>query len=351
MSRRFRPFDPFEPGGPLEGAREIRLPRPPRRFWVGAALFGLAVIVFVFASPIVWFFTERQWYDGLGYQDVFTTRLILETVLFVGSFAIAFVYLVANVFIALRIRSGPGLRAVGIRRSIVRSPTGGIALAAAFLVALILSGGAGSQWSTLALFQHASPTRITELVLDQDVSFYLLTLPFLHAIAGWALGLGFMSTLVIGGLYVWRGDAFDFNLSPLAIAHLSALLAVFALVLAGWMWLGRYDLLFAHNSSIVWGAAYTDVNARLPLYTFQAGAGVVVPAAATDEKSTFDPCPWAATADSKSPVKNATKRARNSGDFDMLLLACSPSSYPRNLRGDTTVVNRRLHSESGRGGQ
>jgi len=278
MSRRggYRPFDPFERGGPFEGAREIRVPRPPRRFWFGAALFGLAVLVFVFASPIVWFFTERQWYDGLGYQDVFTTRLILETVLFVGSFAIAFVYLVANVFIALRIRSGPGLRAVGIRRSIVRSPTGGIALAAAFLVALILSGGAGSQWSTLALFQHASPTRITELVLDQDVSFYLLTLPFLHAIAGWALGLGFMSTLVIGGLYVWRGDAFDFNLSPLAIAHLSALLAVFALVLAGWMWLGRYDLLFAHNTSIVWGAAYTDVNARLPLYTFQAGAGVVL---------------------------------------------------------------------------
>jgi uncharacterized membrane protein (UPF0182 family) len=85
-----------------------------------------------------------------------------------------------------------------------------------------------------------------------------------------------MSALVIGGLYAWRGDAFDFNFSPLAIAHLSALLAVFALVLAGWMWLGRYDLLFAHNSGIVWGAAYTDVNARLPLYTFQAGAGVVL---------------------------------------------------------------------------
>ena len=43
-------------------------------------------------------------------------------------------------------------------------------------------------------------------------------------------------------------DAFDFNLSPRAIAHLSALLAAFALVLAAWTWLGRYDLLFAHYS-------------------------------------------------------------------------------------------------------
>jgi uncharacterized protein len=278
MSRRggYRPFDPFERGGPFEGAREIRIPRPPRRFWFGAALFGLAVLVFLFASPIVWFFTEREWYDGLGYRDVFTTRLVLEALLFVGSFTIAFLYLAVNVMVALRVRSGAALRAVGIRRSIVRSPTGGIALAAAALVALILSGGAGTQWSTLALFQHASPTGITDPVLGQDVSFYLLTLPFLHSIANWALGLGFMSVLVIGALYAWRGDTFDLNLSPLAIAHMSALLAMFALALAGWMWLGRYDLLFAHNTSIVWGAAYTDVNARLPLYTFQAGAGVVL---------------------------------------------------------------------------
>jgi uncharacterized protein len=276
MSRPFRPFDPFDRGGPFEGAREIRIPRPPRRFWFGAALFGLAVLVFIFASPIVGFITERQWFSALGYQDVFTTQWLLQFFLFVGSFTLAFVYLAANVVVALRIRSGPGLRAVGIRRAIVRSPTGAIAIAAAAIVALILSGGAGTQWQFLALFLHSSPTGITEPVLGQDISFYLLTLPFLHSIANWALGLGFMSALVIGALYAWRGDAFDFNLTSGAIAHLSALLGIFALVLAGWMWLGRYDLLFAHNSPVVSGAAYTDANARLPLFTFQAGAGVVL---------------------------------------------------------------------------
>jgi uncharacterized protein len=276
MSRPFRPFDPFDRGGPFEGAREIRIPRPPRRFWFGVGLFGLAVLVFIFASPIVGFITERQWFSALGYQDVFTTQWLLQFFLFVGSFTLAFVYLAANVVVALRIRSGPGLRAVGIRRAIVRSPTGAIAIAAAAIVALILSGGAGTQWQFLALFLHSSPTGITEPVFGQDISFYLLTLPFLHSIANWALGLGFMSALVIGALYAWRGDAFDFNLTSGAIAHLSALLGIFALVLAGWMWLGRYDLLFAHNSPVVSGAAYTDVNARLPLFTFQAGAGVVL---------------------------------------------------------------------------
>ncbi|TME52586.1 MAG: hypothetical protein E6I58_15860, partial [Chloroflexi bacterium] len=114
MTRRYRPFDPFERGGPFE-AREIRFPRPPRRFWVGAALFGLAVLIFFFASPIVWFFTEMQWYDALGFKDVFTTRLSMQVVLFVASFAFALLYLAANVLVALRLRSGPSLRAVGIK--------------------------------------------------------------------------------------------------------------------------------------------------------------------------------------------------------------------------------------------
>ena len=275
MTRRYRPFDPFERGGPFE-PREIRIPRPPRRFWAGAGLFGLAVVVFLIASPVVWFFTELQWYDSLGFRDVFTTKFALQALLIAGSLVLAFVYLFANVLVSLRVRSGPSLRAVGIRRASIRSATGGIALGAATLVALVLSGGAATQWQSLALFMHASPTGITDPVLGQDVSFYLLTLPFLHSLANWALGLGFLAALLIAAIYAWRGDTFDLNLSPLAIAHLSALLAIFALVLAAWMWLGRYDLLFAHNSTIVYGAAYTDVNARLPLTTFQAGAAVVL---------------------------------------------------------------------------
>jgi uncharacterized membrane protein (UPF0182 family) len=276
MTRRYRPFDPFERGGPFEGAREIRIPRPPRRFWFGAALFGLAFLVFILASPIVWFFTEIQWYDALGFKDVFTTRLVMQTALFVGSLAVAFIYLGANVIIALRVRSGTGLRAVGIQRSSIRSTAGVIGLLGAGLIALVLSGGAGTQWPALALFQHATPTGITEPVLGQDVSFYLLTLPFLHSLANWALGLDFMAVLLIGALYAWRGDTFDLNLSPRAIAHISILLGVFAVTLAVWTWLGRYDVMYAHNTSIVWGAAYTDVNARLPLYAFQAGAGIVL---------------------------------------------------------------------------
>jgi uncharacterized membrane protein (UPF0182 family) len=275
MTRRYRPFDPFERGGPFE-AREIQFPRPPRRFWVGAAFFGLAVVILFIASPIVWFFTEMQWYDALGFREVFTTRLSMQVGLVVGSFVLSLVYVAANVIIALRLRAGPSLRAVGIRRSSLRSGIGGAALGASVLIALVLSGGAGTQWQSLALFEHAKATGITDPVLGQDISFYLLTLPFLHSIINWALGLAFLTPLLIGVLYAWRGDTFDLNPTPLAIAHLSALLAVFAVILAAFMWIGRYDLLYQHNTNVVWGAAYTDVMARLPIITFQSGLAVVL---------------------------------------------------------------------------
>ena len=275
MSRRYRPFDPFERGGPQGAAREFRAPQIPRRFWGGVAFFALAILVFIAASPIISFFTEVEWYDSLGLRDVYLTRLGLEWSIALGSFVLALLYLGVNVAIALRIRSGGPLRAVGIRRSAVRSPAGWVTLGAAAVIAAILSAGAATQWQSVALFLHSTPTGTTDPVLGQDVSFYLLTLPFVHNATNWSLALAFMAVLLVAALYSWRGDSFDFRLTPQALSHISVLVAGFAVALSVAAWFGRYDLLYAHNS-IVYGAAYTDVNARLPLYTFQAGAGIVL---------------------------------------------------------------------------
>src|SRR5260370_21171592 len=118
MSRRY-PFDPFE-REPFAGPREIRFTRPPRRVLVGGSLFLLAILLFVFTSPIVGIITDLQWYDALGLSDVFTTRLSIQWGLFIGSFLTSFLYLAVNLLVALRVRSGPGLRADGTRRTIVR---------------------------------------------------------------------------------------------------------------------------------------------------------------------------------------------------------------------------------------
>lgn len=276
MSRRYRPFDPFERGGPFDAGREVRMPQVPRRLWGGISLIALAALIFFLASPLVGLITELQWFDALGYHDVYTTRLTLQWGLGIGAFLLAFAYMALNVVIAIRTRTTAALRAVGIRRSVLRGPAGWISLGTGAVISLILAGGAFGQWQSLALFRHSTPTGTTDPVLGQDISFYLLTLPFLHAVTNWSLGLGFMTVLIVVALYSWRGDSFDFRLTPRALAHVSVLIALFGVTLSVATWLGRYDLLYSHNSGVVWGAAYTDVNARLPLYTFQAAAGIVL---------------------------------------------------------------------------
>ena len=147
------------------------MPQVPRRFWGGVALFALAVFIFIAASPIVSFITELQWYDSLGYRDVYTTRVGLQAAVTIGSFVLAFVWLAINVVIALRVRTGGALRAVGIQRSALRTTAGWVSLGSAAVIALILSGGAYTQWQSLALFLHAQPTGTVDPVLGQDISF------------------------------------------------------------------------------------------------------------------------------------------------------------------------------------
>ena len=239
------------------------------------ALFALALLVVVASNPVVSFITDIEWYDALGLRGVYLTRWGLQWELFLASFLLALAYLGVNVLIALRVRSGGALRAVGIQSRVIRTPAGWITLGAAVVIALILSGGAAGQWASFALFLHSTPTGTTDPVLGQDISFYLLTLPFVHAVGDWSLGLDFMAILLIAAVYAWRGDAFDFRPTPRALAHVSVLIAAFAVTLAATAWFGRYDLLFSHNG-VVWGAGYADINARLPLYTFQAGFGIVL---------------------------------------------------------------------------
>jgi uncharacterized membrane protein (UPF0182 family) len=276
MARRYSrgPFDPFDQT-PFGGFRDVQIPRPPRRFWIGLGFIGAALLVILLTQPIVSFLTEIQWYDALGIKGVYLTRVSLELVLFFAALILSFLFGAANVAVSLRIRGGRALRAVGVRRRTLWSGPGAIGLAVTAVISLILAGGIGSHWQELALYLHSSPTGVKEPVYGLDVSFYLLTLPFLHDVVTSLLVLFFLAGLLVVGLYAWRGDTFDLRLPAPAIAHLSVLLAGLALVLAASSILDRYDLLSAHNG-YVWGAGYTDVNVRSGMAVFRVVLAVLL---------------------------------------------------------------------------
>src|SRR5215471_9085882 len=276
MARRYSrgPFDPFDQP-PFGGFREVQIPRPPRRFWVGLGFIGAALLVVLLTEPLVGLLTNIQWYDALGLKSVYLTRISMQLLLFFGTLIVAFLFGLANVMVALRIRTGRALRAVGVRRRTLWTGAGAAGLGATAVISLILAGGVGSHWQELALYLHATNTGVREPVFGMDVSFYLLTLPFLHDVVTSLLVLFFLVGLLVVGLYAWRGDTFDLRLPAPALAHLSVLLGGIALVLAVSSVLDRYDLLYSHNG-YVWGAGYTDVNVRAGLAIFRVVLAVVL---------------------------------------------------------------------------
>ena len=279
MARRYPggPFDPFDQS-PFGGLQELRIPRPPRRVWIGLAFVGAGLLVLFLTAPLIGFWTEAQWFQALGLGGVYLTRVALQAWLFVGGLAVALAFTAVNVAMAMRVRSGSALRAVGIRRRTLFSGAGAAGLAVGALVSLILAGAARGSWQDLALFLHSSATGVRDPVFGQDVSFYLMTLPFLQTVTSWLLALVFMTALLVAVLYAWRGDTFDFRLPPRAVAHLSLLVGILALATAAGTFLDRYTLLYQHNG-VVWGAGYTDVNARAPVAVLRTFVALLLAAA------------------------------------------------------------------------
>src|SRR6202048_1042030 len=234
---------------PFERFRDIRL-RPRRRVWVGLGFIAAALVVVLITSPLVGFITENEWYDALGIGSVYRTRIAYEALLFFLTFTISFGFAAVNVWVALWLREGTALLAVGIRRRVLRTQLGAAGLAAGALIALVVAAGARTRWTDLALFlhngSHASPGG-AEPLYGVDVSFYLLALPFLHDLVGWCFGLVFTVGVLTAGLYAWRGQTLDLRFSAREIGHLSVLVGLLGLTLAAGAFLGRYDLLYAHN--------------------------------------------------------------------------------------------------------
>ena len=267
------PFGPRPPG--FEGLGEIHLPRPPRRFWIGLGFVAAALVLILIAAPIVNLITNWEWFSSLGFGGAYGTRLLIQVLLFLGTLVVAFLFAAVNVAIALRLRTSGALRAVGIRHRTLRSRLGVVSLVAcaflAFLVAISMEGS----WSDLVLFLHPQTTGQQDPILHANVGFYLTQLPFWNDVQGNLVGLMIVTLLIVIALHAWRDDHIDLRLLPRGTAHVSVLVGIYALVVASGAWLSRYGYLYGHDS-VVYGAGYADVNARIPLTTAEAVLGVLL---------------------------------------------------------------------------
>ena len=261
----------------IPGGRR-RSPQPPSVRQRARLLVAFAVVMLLFA--VLPFAAHRLadwlWYRDLGFERVFLTKIAAQWTLGLAGGLLAFGIVFANVRAALRgvaldallaeARLGPEARA----RAAVLTRLAEIAtIPAALLIAFFAALAAASQWRTALGFIYRTPFGVADPVFGRDVGYYVFTLPVAAGV------LDFVGTmLVLGGLlafpiYLARGVVFArpgwrVVVEPVASVHLAALAAALLLLAAIRIHLVRIPSLLLVQHTPLFGASYTDLNARLP---------------------------------------------------------------------------------------
>jgi len=246
---------------------------------------GLLLVALI-APSLVKFYTDWLWFGEVGYQQVFLTMLRSQGLLFVIAFAIAVVWLAANIRAAV---AGIGnLRPVfTTREGIEVALPGGrqlrtLGLAVSVLLAVVVAFYAAGNWETWLLWRNAVSFGTADPILGRDVSYYVFSLPFLQLARGLAQGLIILAALLSAALYLVSGSLTSgfgsrLSMSGNARRHLCLLGTAFLLILAWSAWLHRTEHL-VESSGLVFGASYADVYGRMPA-SFVVMAACVIGAA------------------------------------------------------------------------
>src|SRR5438067_4456307 len=244
---------------------------PPRR----RRRLGLVVLVVLFAlllllSNLVPLAAEWLWFQALGYERVFTTRLAAEAVLGVGVGGLVFAFLYVNLRIAQRglvpnplvVQLSSGAAAVDVTRLFRR-----LALPTALGLALLFGMGAAGGWLGVLQFLHRTPFGVTDPVFGRDVGYYVFTVPVIAGTIGLCTAVTTLTLLATIMLYVLRRDIVAFRrqvtVEPSARLHLAVLIALLFLLVALRVYFVRLPGLLYSTTGPLAGASYADLHAQL----------------------------------------------------------------------------------------
>lgn len=233
-----------------------------------ALLFGLFSL-----RGVASFYTDYLWFDALNRASVWRQVLGAKIVLTLIFGAFFFVVMWVNLLISDR--SAPTHRPPGPEEELIsryHAVVGGryflVRTVVSFLFAAIAAAGVPGQWEEWLLFVNRKEFGISDPQFGADIGFYVFQLPFLSYVVGWAFA-AFVIMLIVTALSHYLNGSVRVSViggeraKPIVKVHLSAILAVLALIKAADYWLARYELTTS-TRGVLDGAFYTDVNAQLP---------------------------------------------------------------------------------------
>ena len=233
------------------------------RWLLVAIVVGLAFVVLNLVRSA---YTDYLWFDNVEYGVVYIRTVSAQVLLFAVSAVVAGVLLWANLWLAHRQSVGPAAPEVPVEMAAAlrRMLSSGI-LFGSIVLAVIFGSVATGEWGTLLRFMEQVPFGKTDPLFNQDVGFYVFSLPLYRFVQSWLLWALALSLAGALGVYFLNFSirGIGFQLRRAVKAHFLVLAAAVMLVLVFGYWLDTYDLVYSPRGAI-FGATFTDVSTQLP---------------------------------------------------------------------------------------
>jgi uncharacterized membrane protein (UPF0182 family) len=242
-------------------------------------LLLIGVVLLFLLPSSVQYYTDWLWFRELGYEGVFLRTLNAQLMVFAATFTAVFLFLFLNLRIArgsiMRPHITIGTGADGRAIALDTGPLARLALPAAVIVAVGLGVAGARNWMLWLNFANGASFGQTDPLFGFDVSFYVFRLPAWITLQQQALFTSLLALVGCGAYYVLSGSFVieprpqagfwpSIRLLTSARRHLGLLAAVAFLLLAWGTWLERPAMLLT-PASVIFGASYADVHARLPI--------------------------------------------------------------------------------------
>ena len=237
-------------------------------------LLGIILLLLASAGTIMHWLTEYWWFSTTGFDSVFRLRLGWSVLCTVLAFVVYGAVLFANYWLALWLTRDRPFYVPPKNSEWASVIPGLVTYGGASLIVLLAVGAAqrGSQaWEPLLKFFNATAFNIADPIYQQDIGFYIFRMPVYQGLQRQGLELLIWALLIAVVIYAVKGEirlerGWKYFLTGPVKTHLCVLLSAIAVVVALGYWLARYDLLYS-ASGVVFGAGYTDANARLHAYS------------------------------------------------------------------------------------
>ena len=270
----------------------------------------MAIALFVLFSFGLDLWTDALWYQSVGFDGVFWTRLGAQFGLFVAIGLGTLAILLLNLGLAARLVPPPERGGVGgsFRSLLDRlneaaqaadpdrrpggrwreerprpvtlgaddipdlTPYAGVALVGvAIFIALTVGGSVASVWETVLLWANRVPfavdaaAPVVDPVFGRDIGYFLFELPFLRLVQALFNGIVLASLLIAFARYLIGASRGSLVFSTPVRVHLAVLGALFLLSVAFGYQLDKYELVYS-GRGIATGVSFTDQNAQFFAY-------------------------------------------------------------------------------------